>query len=87
MDVNEAGAILPQLVAAAESGETVMLTRGGQPVVELVRLRPVKSCVRVDRNLGLSAECRCQSLLVWGDPDDAEIMQWLEAVTDRRGWV
>jgi prevent-host-death family protein len=38
VNIHEAGTMLPQLVEAAESGETVILTRAGKPVVELVAL-------------------------------------------------
>lgn len=39
VNMQEAKTRLSQLVAAAERGETVLLCRGGEPVVELRRLR------------------------------------------------
>jgi prevent-host-death family protein len=37
--VREAKARLSELIAAAEAGERIIITRNGQPAVELVRVR------------------------------------------------
>lgn len=42
VSVAEAKAHLSELIAAAESGETVVITRRGEPVVELTRRRRPK---------------------------------------------
>ena len=39
VSIDEAKTTLSQLVEAAESGETVVLARAGEPVVQLVRLK------------------------------------------------
>ena len=39
VNINEAKTTLSQLVEAVESGETVVLARAGEPVVQLVRLK------------------------------------------------
>ena len=34
----------------------------------------------------LLAECRRQSQLLVGDPEEAAVLEWLERVADREGW-
>jgi prevent-host-death family protein len=51
MNIAEAKAKLSELVAAAESGEEVIIARGGQPAVRLVSLH--RSPVRIGIGDGL----------------------------------
>ena len=48
--------------------------------------RPVQIWIPDIRRPGFSAECRRQSLLLNGDPAEAEAMQWVESATDAGGW-
>jgi hypothetical protein len=50
-------------------------------------LRPVQIWVPDTRRPDFAEECRRQSLAVRGDPQDREIMDWLEAVSDSDGWI
>jgi hypothetical protein len=38
------------------------------------------------RSPGFAAECRRQSMLLHGDPAEAETLEWVETVTDTDGW-
>jgi hypothetical protein len=48
--------------------------------------RPVQIWVPDVRRPGFAAECQRQSLLLQGDPTEAETLQWIEAATDTAGW-
>lgn len=50
-------------------------------------LRPVQIWVPDARRPGFAEECRRQSRLLRGDPHEAEIMAWLDEVTDTQGWT
>jgi len=50
-------------------------------------LRPVQIWVPDARRPGFAEECRRQSRLLRGDPQEAEIMAWLDEVTDTSGWT
>ncbi len=55
LKVNEAKARLSQMIAAAERGEDVLITRRGQPVVRLVAMQPTTPSFRfglLDGELG-----------------------------------
>lgn len=54
--------------------------------MRLAGLRPVQIWLPDTRAPGFAAECKRQSLLLKGDPHEAEILEWLEAVTDTTGW-
>ena len=47
VDIHEAARTLSQLVEAAEAGEQVILTRAGQPVVEIVRANPAARGIKL----------------------------------------
>lgn len=49
-------------------------------------LRPVQIWVPDTRSPGFAAEARRQSLLVVGDSSEAETLDWIGRVADRRGW-
>jgi hypothetical protein len=49
-------------------------------------LRPVQIWVPDTRRSGFAEECRKQSLLVRGDPQEADVLTWLEAAGDREDW-
>jgi hypothetical protein len=49
-------------------------------------LRPVQIWVPDTRSSGFASECRRQSLALQGDPQEADILNWLEAAADTKGW-
>lgn len=49
-------------------------------------LRPVQIWVPDTRRPGFAEECRRQSRLLRGDPQEAETLAWLGDVADTRGW-
>ena len=49
-------------------------------------LRPVQFWVPDTRRPGFAEECRRQSLLMWGDAQEQEVTDWLDATADREGW-
>ena len=49
-------------------------------------LRPVQIWVPDTRRDGFAAECRRQSRLLRDDPQERELLDWLEAVADTAGW-
>lgn len=49
-------------------------------------LRPIQLWVPDTRDPVFIAECRRQSLSLLGDPQEEEILGWMEAVADRDGW-
>ena len=49
-------------------------------------LRPVQIWVPDTRREGFAEECRRQSRLVSRDPQEAEVLEWMEKVSDREGW-
>ncbi|AMO37468.1 hypothetical protein AC731_011270 [Thauera humireducens] len=50
-------------------------------------LRPVQIWVPDTRKPGFAEECRRQSSLLKGDPQEQEVLDWLERVADTDGWV
>ena len=50
-------------------------------------LRPIQIWVPDVRRPGFAEECRRQSLRLRGDPQEAEILSWLEAAADTDGWT
>ena len=49
-------------------------------------LRPIQIWVPDTRKEGFAEECRRQSLLVAKDPQENEILNWIENVSDTEGW-
>ena len=49
-------------------------------------LRPVQIWVPDTRREGFAAECRRQSRLLHGDPEEDATLAWLAAVADTDGW-
>lgn len=49
-------------------------------------LRPVQIWVPDARRPGFTEECRRQSMALLNDPQETEIMTWIEKVTDTEGW-
>ncbi len=49
-------------------------------------LRPVQIWVPDTRKEGFAAECRRQSLLVANDPQENEVLSWIEQISDTKGW-
>lgn len=50
-------------------------------------MRPVQIWVADTRRPGFAEECRRQSQLLQGDPQEAEVLDWLAAAADTDGWV
>ena len=49
-------------------------------------LRQVQLWVPDTRAPGFAAECRRQSALLKDDPQEIEVLDWIEAVSDTEGW-
>lgn len=49
-------------------------------------LRPVQIWVPDTRSSGFAKECRRQSLVLQGDHQETDILNWLEAAADTKGW-
>ncbi len=49
-------------------------------------LRPVQIWVPDTRREGFAEECRRQSRLASRDPQEAEVLEWIENVSDTEGW-
>jgi hypothetical protein len=63
--------------------ERVRRHRAGQ---RATGLRPVRNRVPDTRCQGFAAECRRQSRLLRDDPQEREVLDWLEAAADTKGW-
>lgn len=50
-------------------------------------LRPLQIWVPDTRRPGFAEECRRQSALLKDDPQESEILDWIEQATDTEGWV
>ena len=50
-------------------------------------LRPIQIWVPDTRRKGFAEECRRQSLLLAHDPQEAEVLAWIEEVSDTDGWA
>ena len=49
-------------------------------------LRPVQIWVPDTRRDGFAEECRRQSLALRDDPQESDVLAWLEAAADTEGW-
>ena len=49
-------------------------------------MRPVQIWVPDTREEGFAEECRRQSLLVANDPQEKEVLSWIDDVSDTEGW-
>lgn len=49
-------------------------------------LRQVQIWVPDTRDAGFTAECRRQSALLRNDPQEREVLDWIETVADTEGW-
>jgi hypothetical protein len=49
-------------------------------------LRPIQIWVPDTRRPEFQEECRRQSRMLLEDPQEQEVLNWLEAVADREGW-
>ena len=65
------------------SAERVQKHRAG---LRAAGLRPVQIWVPDTRSSGFANECRRQSLTLQDDPQEADILNWLEAAADTKGW-
>lgn len=51
-----------------------------------VGLRPIQLWVPDTRHRSFREECRRQSALLKNDPQEREVMSWIESVSDLPGW-
>ncbi|NOU40000.1 MAG: antitoxin MazE family protein [Methylotenera sp.] len=49
-------------------------------------LRPVQIWVPDTRRAGFADECRRQSLVLRGDQQEVDVLDWLEVAADTEGW-
>ncbi len=49
-------------------------------------LRPVQIWVPDTRAPGFAEECRRQSLLIRNDPQEHDVLEWIEQAADIEGW-
>ena len=49
-------------------------------------LRPVQIWVPDTRQSSFAEECRRQSLMLQNDPQEADVLNWLEVASDTEGW-
>lgn len=76
--------------------ETVMRARKKPTIAERVRkhraelkragLRPIQLWVPDTRNPEFAEECRRQSLLIAKDPQEKEILDWIEKAAEGTDW-
>jgi hypothetical protein len=50
-------------------------------------LRPIQLWVPDTRHPTFAAECHRQSMLLHRDPQEAEVLDWIESVADLEGWA
>jgi hypothetical protein len=56
------------------------------PIRKARGMRPVQLWVPDTRSADFAAECRRQSALLDADPQEREILDWIEQVADTGGW-
>jgi hypothetical protein len=49
-------------------------------------LRPVQIWVPDTRKKDFTEECRRQSLMIAEDPQEKDVLDWIEDVSDAKGW-
>lgn len=49
-------------------------------------LRPIQIWVPDTRKKGFEEECHRQSMLLQNDPQERDILQWIDSVSDDEGW-
>lgn len=49
-------------------------------------LRPVQIWVPDTRRAGFAEECRRQCLIVRNDPQETEVLEWIEKAADTESW-
>ena len=54
--------------------------------LRMAGLRPIQIWVPDTRQPGFAEECRRQCLVVQDDPQETEVIDWLEAAADTEGW-
>ncbi len=54
--------------------------------LRLAGLRPIQLWVPDTRRPSFAEECRTQSLRLANDPQEHEVLDWVEAATDASGW-
>jgi len=72
-----------EIMTTKTSADRVQKHRAG---LRAAGLRPVQIWVPDTRSSGFANECRRQSLALQDDPQEADILNWLEAAADTKGW-
>lgn len=54
--------------------------------MRMAGLRPVQLWVPDTRRPSFAEECHRQSALVRNDPQESEVLTWIEAASDMAGW-
>ncbi|MDR3176663.1 MAG: antitoxin MazE family protein [Desulfovibrio sp.] len=60
--------------------------RKHRDALRMAGLRPVQIWVPDTRRPDFEGECRRQCLVVRNDPQEKEVLDWLEAAADTAGW-
>lgn len=68
------------------SEQTKARVRKHRDRLKAAGLRPIQIWVPDTRKRGFAEECLRQSLLVANDPQEAEVLSWIEDVSDTEGW-
>lgn len=55
--------------------------------LRMAGLRPIQIWVPDTRRPGFAEECQRQSLLLQGDRNESDILDWIEEATDTEGWA
>ncbi len=60
--------------------------RKHREALRMAGLRPVQLWVPDTRQASFAALCREQSARLTNDPQETEILQWIEDISDQKGW-
>ena len=60
--------------------------RKHREALRMAGLRPVQLWVPDTRQPSFAALCREQSARLANDPQEAEILEWIEEISDQKGW-
>jgi hypothetical protein len=60
--------------------------RKHREALRMAGLRPVQLWVPDTRQASFAALCREQSARLANDPQETEILEWIEGLSDQKGW-
>ncbi|TAK72535.1 MAG: DUF3018 family protein [Gammaproteobacteria bacterium] len=66
---------------------TAMRVQKHRNALRAAGLRPIQIWVPDTRRRGFKAECHRQSALLQDDHQEKDILEWISAVSDNKGWV